>query len=122
MPAPLRSLPPVEVPSTLVAHDVALSGAPGIAAVGEVKEVGPRPALGEKEDVLSELLAGLQRLEQNPPPALVVQPGDILAALRGAMLLGTIVPELQGEAELAPMVAARLNNDLDPSHIRPFRR
>lgn len=56
-------------------------------------------ALGEKQDVLSELLAGLQRLEQNPPPALVVEPGDILAALRGAMLLGTIVPELQGEAE-----------------------
>jgi septal ring factor EnvC (AmiA/AmiB activator) len=56
--------------------------------------------LGEKQDVLSELLAGLQRLEQNPPPALVVAPDDILSALRGAMLLGTIVPELQGEAEL----------------------
>ena len=28
--------------------------------------------LGEKEDALSELLAALQRLEQNPPPALVV--------------------------------------------------
>jgi septal ring factor EnvC (AmiA/AmiB activator) len=55
--------------------------------------------LGEKEDVLSELLAGLQRLEQNPPPALVVEPGDILAALRGAMLLGTIAPELQDEAK-----------------------
>ena len=49
--------------------------------------------------MLSELLAGLQRLEQNPPPALVVEPGDILAALRGAMLLGTIAPELQDEAE-----------------------
>ena len=56
-------------------------------------------SLGEKEDVLSELLAGLQRLEQNPPPALVVEPGDILAALRGAMLLGTIAPELQDEAK-----------------------
>lgn len=55
-------------------------------------------ALGEKQDVLSELLAGLQRLEQNPPPALVVDPGDILSALRGAMLLGTIAPELQDEA------------------------
>lgn len=61
--------------------------------------VGILAALGENQDVLSELLAGLQRLEQNPPPALMVQPGDILAALRGAMLLGTIVPELQGEAE-----------------------
>ena len=56
-------------------------------------------ALGENQDVLSELLAGLQRLEQNQPPALVVSPGDILAALRGAMLLGTIAPELQEEAK-----------------------
>jgi septal ring factor EnvC (AmiA/AmiB activator) len=55
--------------------------------------------LGEKQDALSELLAGLQRLEQNPPPALVVEPGDILAALRGAMLMGTLVPQLRGEAE-----------------------
>lgn len=55
--------------------------------------------LGEKQDVLSELLAALQRLEQNPPPALVVKPDDILAALRGAMLLGTIVPELREEAD-----------------------
>lgn len=63
-------------------------------------------SLGEKQDVLSELLAGLQRLEQNPPPALVVEPDDVLAALRGAMLLGTIVPELQVEAD-------RLIADLD---------
>lgn len=62
--------------------------------------------LGEKQDVLSELLAGLQRLEQNPPPALVVDPGDILAALRGAMLLGTIAPELQDEARA---LAAKLD-------------
>ncbi|MCA3560118.1 MAG: peptidoglycan DD-metalloendopeptidase family protein [Aestuariivirga sp.] len=63
-------------------------------------------ALGEKQDVLSELLAGLQRLEQNPPPALVVDPGDILSALRGAMLLGTIAPELQDEAKA---LAAKLD-------------
>ena len=56
-------------------------------------------SLGEKQEVLSELLAGLQRLERNPPPALVVKPDDILSALRGAMLLGTIVPELQSEAD-----------------------
>ena len=55
--------------------------------------------LGEKQDALSELLAGLQQLEQNPPPALVVRPDDILAALRGAMLLGTIAPDLQDQAE-----------------------
>jgi septal ring factor EnvC (AmiA/AmiB activator) len=55
---------------------------------------------GEKQDQLSELLAALQRLEQNPPPALVVEPDDILAALRGAMLLGTLVPMLSTEAEV----------------------
>ena len=55
--------------------------------------------LGEKEDTLSALLAGLQRLEQNPPPALVVEPGDILSALRGAMLLGTLAPSLKAEAD-----------------------
>ncbi len=55
--------------------------------------------LGEKQDSLSQLLAALQRLEQNPPPALVVEPGDILSALRGAMLLGTLVPEIRTEAE-----------------------
>jgi septal ring factor EnvC (AmiA/AmiB activator) len=62
--------------------------------------------LGEKQDVLSELLAGLQQLEQNPPPALVVEPNDILAALRGAMLLGTIAPDLQAEAQA---LAAKLD-------------
>ena len=55
--------------------------------------------LGEKQDQLSELLAGLQRLQSNPPPALVVKPDDVLGALRGAMLLGTLVPELRGEAD-----------------------
>jgi septal ring factor EnvC (AmiA/AmiB activator) len=54
---------------------------------------------GEKQDQLSALLAALQRLEQNPPPALVVEPDDILSALRGAMLLGTLVPMLSSEAE-----------------------
>ncbi|MGQ0486411.1 MAG: murein hydrolase activator EnvC family protein [Hyphomicrobiales bacterium] len=58
-----------------------------------------RAGLAERQDVIAELLAGLQRLEQNPPPALVVEPGDVLAALRGAMMFGTIVPELRGEAE-----------------------
>jgi murein hydrolase activator len=58
-----------------------------------------RADLAAKHDVIAELLAGLQRLEQNPPPALVVEPEDVLSALRGAMMFGAIVPELRGEAE-----------------------
>ena len=65
--------------------------------------------LGEKRGVLSELLAGLQRLEQNPPPALVVEPLDVLAALRGAMMFGTIVPELRDEADKLVTELARLD-------------
>ena len=52
-----------------------------------------------KQDVIAEILAGLQRLAQNPPPALVVAPDDVLGALRGAMLFGTIVPELRHAAQ-----------------------
>jgi septal ring factor EnvC (AmiA/AmiB activator) len=48
--------------------------------------------------VLAELLAGLQRLERNPPPALVVKPDDAVSALRGAMLMGNLVPEIRNEA------------------------
>ncbi len=57
-----------------------------------------RSNLAEKEDQLSELLAGLQRLEQNPPPALVVEPKNILQALRGAMMFGAVVPEMRDQA------------------------
>jgi murein hydrolase activator len=72
------------------------------------EEIAIRADLAEKQDVLSELLAGLQRLEQNPPPALVVEPRDVLSALRGAMMFGSIVPELRGEAEALAQKLARL--------------
>jgi murein hydrolase activator len=55
--------------------------------------------LAAQQDVMAEVLAGLQRLSQNPPPALVVAPNDVLGALRGAMLFGTIVPEMRGAAQ-----------------------
>ena len=73
------------------------------------EEITIRAELAEKQDVLSELLAGLQRLEQNPPPALVVEPKDVLSALRGAMMFGTIVPELRAEAEVLTQKLARLD-------------
>ncbi len=56
-------------------------------------------ALAQKRESLSKLLAGLQRLEQNPPPALVVSPGDVLTALRGAMMFGAVIPDLRHDME-----------------------
>ncbi len=72
-------------------------------ADGKLKKLGAeaiviRSSLAEKQDQLSELLAGLQRLEQNPPPALVVEPQNILEALRGAMMFGAVVPEMRDQA------------------------
>lgn len=48
---------------------------------------------------LGETLAALQRLDRNPPPALAVKPGDALGAMRSAMILGTLVPALEAEAQ-----------------------
>ncbi len=73
------------------------------------EEIILRAELAEKQEVLSELLAGLQRLEQNPPPAIVVEPNDVLAALRGAMMFGTIVPELRNDAQILAEKLARLD-------------
>jgi septal ring factor EnvC (AmiA/AmiB activator) len=56
-------------------------------------------ALARKREALSKLLAGLQRLEQNPPPALVVAPDDVLQALRGAMMFGAVIPDLRRDME-----------------------
>jgi septal ring factor EnvC (AmiA/AmiB activator) len=38
-------------------------------------------------------------LGRRAPPAVLVRPEDVLAALRGAMLLGAVVPELRAETE-----------------------
>jgi len=54
--------------------------------------------LESRRDDMAELLAALTRLDRHPPPALAVRPDDALASIRSALLLGTLVPELQAEA------------------------
>ncbi|GMV61953.1 MAG: hypothetical protein AMXMBFR74_11220 [Parvibaculum sp.] len=54
--------------------------------------------LERRKDDMAELLAALTRLDRHPPPALAVRPDDALASIRSALLLGTLVPELQAEA------------------------
>ncbi|GJD48156.1 hypothetical protein OPKNFCMD_0872 [Methylobacterium crusticola] len=62
-------------------------------------ETGIRRSLEGRRTVIAEVLAALQRMGRRPPPAVLVQPEDMLAAIRTSMLLGAVVPELQGEAE-----------------------
>ncbi|MBB4303559.1 septal ring factor EnvC (AmiA/AmiB activator) [Rhodobium orientis] len=58
-----------------------------------------RLSLSKRRAVLAEVLAALERIGQKPPPALAVRPEDALAAVRSAILLGGVLPELRLEAE-----------------------
>jgi septal ring factor EnvC (AmiA/AmiB activator) len=89
----------VDISARIQSAEVSISESETAVKNLEAERAGILSELGEKQDILSDLLAGLQRLDRNPPPALVVEPGDVLAALRGAMLFGTIIPELRGQAE-----------------------
>ncbi|MEP3201985.1 MAG: peptidoglycan DD-metalloendopeptidase family protein [Rhizobiaceae bacterium] len=61
---------------------------------------GLRSSLNNKRALLSEVLASLQRMGSNPPPALLVQPQDALSSVRSAILLGAVVPKVQSQAAI----------------------
>ncbi|WP_127090201.1 murein hydrolase activator EnvC family protein [Aquabacter cavernae] len=56
-------------------------------------------SLVQRRAVLAEVLAALVRMGRNPPPALLMRPDDALDAVRSAILLGAILPEMRVEAE-----------------------
>jgi murein hydrolase activator len=58
-----------------------------------------RVSLNARRAVIGEVLAALQRMGRRPPPAVLVRPEDMLAAVRTSMLLGAVIPELRGEVE-----------------------
>jgi murein hydrolase activator len=59
-----------------------------------------RQSLFERREVLADVLAALQRMGLNPPPAILVTPQDALSSVRSAILLGAVVPQLRGETEI----------------------
>jgi len=69
-------------------------------------------SLDDRRAVIVEILAALQRVGRRPPPALLVRPEDALQALRTAITLGAVVPDMRAEAEalagdLADLVRVR---------------
>ena len=58
-----------------------------------------RQSLEARRGTITEVLATLQRMGRKPPPAVVVRPEDMLEAIRSAILLGYVLPEIRGEAE-----------------------
>lgn len=64
-----------------------------------IREDAVKASLRERRDVLAEVLAALQRMGRNPPPALLVSPEDALASVRSAILLGAVVPGIRSETD-----------------------
>lgn len=62
-------------------------------------EAALRKSLDARRDTVVEVLAALQRMGRRPPPAVVVRPEDMREAIRAAILLGHVLPEIRGEAE-----------------------
>jgi septal ring factor EnvC (AmiA/AmiB activator) len=58
-----------------------------------------RRSLAGRRAVITEVLAALQRMGRKSPPAVLVEPEDILRAIRTSMMLGAVLPELRAETE-----------------------
>lgn len=62
-------------------------------------EDGVRGSLRERRAVMAEVLMALQRMGNTPPPAILSRPEDALAAIRGSILAGSVLPDIRVEAE-----------------------
>ncbi|MEJ6848728.1 murein hydrolase activator EnvC family protein [Sinorhizobium fredii] len=63
------------------------------------KEDVVKRSLRARRGVLAEVLAALQRMGRNPPPAILVTPEDALGSVRSAILLGAVVPEIREQTD-----------------------
>lgn len=96
----------VRVAEQLVATAARIQGLEGRVDISQARvekldaDVGRvRDSLGGRRAVLADVLAALQRIGRKPPPAIVVRPEDALAAVRSAILVGALLPELRTQAE-----------------------
>ncbi|EJF90401.1 murein hydrolase activator EnvC family protein [Bartonella tamiae] len=51
--------------------------------------------LFDRKAEFAEVLAALERMGLNPPPAILVRPDDALASVRSSVLLGALVPDMR---------------------------
>ena len=63
---------------------------------------------GRNLNQLARLLTVLQRLRRDPPPALLVSPGDARDAVRAAILVKAMTPQLLGRAEQFAVEASEI--------------
>lgn len=64
----------------------------------ETRDMQLADALEARRQTIAPLLAALQRMRRDQPPALAVSPGDAAAAARGAMLIAAVTQKLEIES------------------------
>ena len=64
-----------------------------------VSESQPDEALQNDRAALAKLLAGLQAMQKQPAPAFAVHAEDALSAVQGALVMASIVPNMQDRAD-----------------------
>lgn len=65
----------------------------------QADEAGARQSLRQRRAVMAEVLMALQRMGRTPPPAILSRPEDALAAIRGSILAGAVLPDIRIQAE-----------------------
>ncbi len=58
-----------------------------------------RRSLDDRRAVIAEVLAALQRIGHRPPPAVFAGAADAMVAIRTAISLGAVLPDMRGEAD-----------------------
>jgi septal ring factor EnvC (AmiA/AmiB activator) len=71
-------------------------------------ERGLRRSLEERRSLIVEVLAALQRLGRRAPPAILLRAEDALQAVRSAMMLGAVLPEIRSQVEVLASDLAEL--------------
>jgi septal ring factor EnvC (AmiA/AmiB activator) len=82
-----------------------------------------RASLASRREVLADVLAALQRMGDHPPPALLVRPEDAVSAIRSAILLGAVVPNVRSVADqlasdLTKLVALRTDQEHERDRLK----
>jgi septal ring factor EnvC (AmiA/AmiB activator) len=72
------------------------------------KEQALRASLQERRGLIAEVLAALQRIGRQTPPALMIRAEDALQSVRSAMMLGAVLPEMRHQAEVLATDLAEL--------------
>jgi septal ring factor EnvC (AmiA/AmiB activator) len=75
-----------------------------------LEEESLKQSLYQRRDVIAEVLMALQRIGRTPPPAILSRPEDALAAIRGSILAGAVLPDLRVEAESLAADLSELSN------------